>query len=116
MAALIGSGCLTIAFEAVADPGDGGGANNQEQAAEFSDCMRTNGVADFPDPNPEGQFAYGGISVPPAVWEKAVGACKNLQPGLFDGPGRTRSPCRHVTICSPPHYRHWALASRAETK
>jgi hypothetical protein len=89
MAALIGSGCLTIAFEAVADPGDGGGANNQEQAAEFSDCMRTNGVADFPDPNPEGQFAYGGISVPPAVWEKAVGACKNLQPGLFDGPGRT---------------------------
>jgi hypothetical protein len=89
MAALIGSGCLAMAVAAIADPGDGGGATNQEQAAEFSECMRTNGVADFPDPNPQGQFAYGGISVPPAVWEKAVGACKYLQPGLFDGPGRT---------------------------
>jgi hypothetical protein len=89
MAALIGTGCLTMAVEAVADPGGGGGATSQEQAAKFSACMRTNGVADFPDPNPQGQFAYGGISVPPAVWEKAVGACKNLQPGLFDGPGRT---------------------------
>jgi hypothetical protein len=91
MAALIGSGCLTIAVEAGADPGGGGGSNpaNQEQAAKFSECMRTNGVEDFPDPTAQGRFAYGGISVAPTVWQKAVGACKNLQPGLFDGPGRT---------------------------
>jgi hypothetical protein len=88
MGALIGSGCLTIAVEAGADPG-GGGGTNQEQAAKFAECMRANGVNDFPDPNAQGQFAYGGISVTPAVWEKAVGACKNLQPGLFDGAGRT---------------------------
>jgi hypothetical protein len=88
MAALIGSGCLTIAVHASADPG-GGGGTNQGQAAKFSECMRANGVNDFPDPNAQGQFTYGGVSVTPAVWGKAVGACKNLQPGLFDGPGRT---------------------------
>jgi hypothetical protein len=84
MAALIGAGSLTIAAQAGADPGGGG-----EQAAKFAECMRANGVKDFPDPNAEGQFRYGGISVPKAVWEKAVGSCKDLQPGLFDGPGRT---------------------------
>jgi hypothetical protein len=88
MAALIGSGCLTIAVGASADPG-GGSGTNQEQAAKVAECMRANGVSDFPDPNAQGQVAYGGISVTPAVWEKAVGTCKNLQPGLFDGPGRT---------------------------
>ena len=87
MAALMGSGLLTAVVEASADPG--GGGTNQAQAVKFSECMRTNGVADFPDPDAAGQFAYGGISVTPAVWEKAVGACKSLQPGLFDGPGRT---------------------------
>jgi hypothetical protein len=81
MVTLIGSGCLAIAAQAGADPG--------EQAAKVAECMRTNGVADFPDPNAQGQIAYGGISVPKAVWEKAVEVCKNLQPGLFDGPART---------------------------
>ena len=83
MAALIGAGCLTIAVEAGADP------VNQDQASKVTECMRANGVKDFPDPNAQGQFAYGGISVTPIVWQKAIDACKNLQPGLFDGPGRT---------------------------
>jgi hypothetical protein len=87
IAVLIGSGCLTVAVVAGADPS--GGPSNQDQAVRFSECMRSNGVMDFPNPNAQGQFAYGGISVTPAVWEKAVGTCKYLQPGLFDGPGRT---------------------------
>lgn len=68
MAALIGSGCLTMAAEAGADP------------VTYSECMRANGVADFPDPNAQGQIAYGGISVTPQVWVKAVGACEGLEP------------------------------------
>jgi hypothetical protein len=90
MAALIGSGCLTIAAAAGADPGGGGGTTpaNQEQAAKYSKCMRANGVNDFPDPNAEGQFLYGGISVPKEVWQKAIGACKDLQPAVSWG-GRT---------------------------
>src|SRR3954453_20552269 len=87
MGALIGSGCLTIAVEAGADPG-GGGGNNQEQAAKFAQCMRANGVNDFPDPNARGQFASGGISATPGGWKKAVGVCKTLQLGLFAGPAR----------------------------
>jgi hypothetical protein len=89
MAALIASACLTVAAEAAAEPGGGTGPADHEQAAKVAECMRTNGVEDFPDPNAQGQFIYGGISVSEVVWEKAVGACKNFQPGLFDGSGRT---------------------------
>jgi hypothetical protein len=45
----------------------------------FAECMRNNGVSDFPDPNAKGEFVYG-VSVSPAVWKKAVDACKDLQP------------------------------------
>jgi hypothetical protein len=84
MAALFGFGCLTIAAQAGADPG------NQQQAAKYSACMRAHGVADFPNPNGQGQFPYGGISVSPATWVNAVDACKNLQPSDWSGDaGRT---------------------------
>ena len=91
MAALIGTGCLTIAAEAGADPGGGGGTNpaNQEQAAKYSKCMRANGVADFPDPNAEGQILYGGVSVPKPVWVKAVDTCKGLEPESWGESQRT---------------------------
>ncbi|MCT7661249.1 hypothetical protein N4S67_22845 [Mycobacterium sp. CPCC 205710] len=74
MAALIGSGGLAIAAQAGATPA------GQEQAVKYSECMRANGVADFPNPNADGQIPYGGISVPKAVWVNAVGVCKGLQP------------------------------------
>jgi hypothetical protein len=84
-AALIGAGCLTIAAQAGADPGGG-----DEQAAKYSECMRANGVADFPDPNAVGQILYGGVSVPKSVWVQAVGACKALEPSAWSGDaGRT---------------------------
>jgi hypothetical protein len=84
MAALIGSGGLTIAAQAGADPA------TQEQAAKYSQCMRANGVADFPDPNADGQILYGGVSVPKAVWVKAVDACQDLElPGWTNDAGRT---------------------------
>lgn len=74
MAALIGSGCLAVAAQAGADPAP------REQATKYSECMRANGVADFPNPNAEGQFPYEGISVSNATWQNAVSACANLQP------------------------------------
>jgi hypothetical protein len=52
----------------------------REKAVKFSECMRTNGVNDFPDPNATGQFPSYGVSVSKAVWTKAVAACKALQP------------------------------------
>jgi hypothetical protein len=54
-------------------------ATDQDKAVKFAACMRDNGVSDFPDANAKGQFVYG-VSVSPAVWRKAVDACKELQP------------------------------------
>lgn len=74
MAALVGSGCLAIAAEAVATPA------SEDQAVKYSECMRANGVADFPNPNADGHILYGGISVSKTTWVNAVGACEHLQP------------------------------------
>lgn len=74
MAALIGSAGMAIAAQALAEP------DSQERAVKYSECMRANGVADFPNPDAQGHISYGGISVPKATWQNAVGACANLQP------------------------------------
>ena len=54
-------------------------ATGQARAVKFAECIRAHGVRDFPDPNAKGDFEYG-VSVSPAVWTKAVSACKALQP------------------------------------
>ena len=51
-----------------------------ERAVKFSECMRENGYPDFPDPKASGEFPSFGISVSPAVWTRALRACKELQP------------------------------------
>jgi hypothetical protein len=52
----------------------------REKAVKFSECMRANGVSDFPDPNASGQFPSYGVSVSKAVWISATATCKSLQP------------------------------------
>jgi hypothetical protein len=42
--------------------------------------LRENGVSDFPDPKASGDFPTFGISVSSAVWQEALGACKDLEP------------------------------------
>jgi hypothetical protein len=64
-------------------------ASEREKGVKFAECMRSNGVGDFPDPDANGEFMYG-VSVTPAVFTKAVDACKALQPpGALSG---QRSP------------------------
>ena len=78
MVALITTGCS----HAPAENGSGGGATtavDRDKAVKFSECMRGNGVSDFPDPDAKGEYQYG-VSVTPEVWQKAVAACKDLQP------------------------------------
>ena len=55
-------------------------ATPREKAVKFAECMRENGYPDFPDPKASGEFSPFGISVSPAVWTKALRACKELQP------------------------------------
>jgi hypothetical protein len=62
---------------------------DQDKAVKFAECIREHGVPHFPDPNAKGEFVFG-IDVTPAVWRKAVAACKDLQPpGALSG---KRSP------------------------
>src|SRR5215468_3128034 len=55
-------------------------ATARDKAVKFAACMRENGYPDFPDPKASGEFPTFGISVSPAVWAKALRACKELQP------------------------------------
>jgi len=59
------------------------GANKKlsarDKAVKFAECIRAHGVSDFPDPNEKNEFEYG-VSVTPAVWQRATTACKGLQP------------------------------------
>jgi hypothetical protein len=51
----------------------------QDKTVKFAECMRASGVPHFPDANAKGEFVFG-IDVTPAVWARAVNACKALQP------------------------------------
>jgi hypothetical protein len=72
-----------------ADTGANKKATDQDKAVKFAECIREHGVPHFPDPDAKGDFVFG-IDVSPAVWQKAVHACKDLQPpGALSG---KRSP------------------------
>jgi hypothetical protein len=88
MVALIGAGC---------GGNDGSGGNttaaNQEKAVKFAQCMRENGVSQFPDPDASGELTIDGVlngsSIDPdsPTWQGAISACKDLQPPGFTGDG-----------------------------
>ncbi len=76
-----GAGCSNASNNDAARSSDAANttADNGDQGVKFAECMRENGVGDFPDPNASGQFEYG-VSVSPAVWKRTLDACKDLQP------------------------------------
>jgi hypothetical protein len=72
-----------------ADTGANRKVTDQDKAVKFAECIRAHGVPHFPDPDAKGDFVFG-IDVTPAVWQKAVHACKDLEPpGALSG---KRSP------------------------
>lgn len=52
----------------------------RDRAVRFTECMRGQGVSDFPDPNASGEYPNFGISVSGPQWLSALRACKALQP------------------------------------
>lgn len=57
-------------------------SNDRDKLVQFSECMRNNGLGDFPDPNAKGEFAFG--IGDKAAFDKALKACKSLEPaGLY---------------------------------
>jgi hypothetical protein len=97
MVALISAGCSNAPAETGAGSNVGGNGNaaNYPKAVKFSECMRKNGVAKFPDPDASGQLTIDEVvnesSVDPdsAVWKKAIRACKDLEPPGFTGNKRS---------------------------
>jgi hypothetical protein len=86
--ALIGVGC---------GGNDSSGGNttaaNQEKAVKFAQCMRENGISEFPDPDASGRLTIDGVlngsSLDPnsPAWKGAIAACEGLQPPGFTGDG-----------------------------
>jgi hypothetical protein len=89
MVALISAGCGSNATSETGTSGSGTASSSdtggkkkltvRDKGVKFAECIRAHGVADFPDPDAKGEFRYG-VSVSPAVWQKATTACKDLQP------------------------------------
>jgi hypothetical protein len=64
---------------------------NGGKALKFAECMRDNGVREFPDPPASGGLTIDGVvngsSLDPSApaWDEAIDACKDLQPAGFMG-------------------------------
>lgn len=69
----------------------GGSSSVRDKAVKFAECMRTNGVSGFPDPNASGQLTIdavangSSIDTNSATFKQAMSACKRLQPPGFTG-------------------------------
>lgn len=97
--ALAGAGCGSSSDGDAGDTrtakpsgGGGGGATtaSADKGVRFADCMRSNGVTDFPDPTGASDQqlaeAIDALDTTTAAWKRAMGACKDLRPaGLLGG-------------------------------
>ena len=90
--AWISAGCSN----APSDTGSGNNTTaNYEKAMKFAQCMRDNGVSQFPDPDASGALTIdqvvNGSSIDPnsATFQQALTACRDLEPGGFMGQKRT---------------------------
>lgn len=81
---------LAAAAVALAACGGGGsapattGSSSFDKALNFTECMRSHGVPDFPDPNSKGAFVSApgtpSLSEPQSVVRAAFQACQHLMP------------------------------------
>jgi hypothetical protein len=99
-AAETGSGSNKNAATAPAQTGigsSGGSSNatNRDQAVKFAECMRKNGVKEFPDPDASGDLTIdriangSSVDTNSAAFKQAISACKDLQPPGFTGGKRS---------------------------
>ena len=86
----------TAATPRTADSGGTGTSTVRAKAVKFSECMRSNGVTAFPDPDASGALTIdavangSSVNTSSAAFEHALTACKDLEPAGFTG--NQRSP------------------------
>jgi hypothetical protein len=90
------SACGSSAAAGTATGSSGGNNNtNHDKAVKFAECMRSNGVSQFPDPGPSGNLTIdavaNGSSLDPSApaFKQAISACKDLEPAGFTGGKRS---------------------------
>jgi hypothetical protein len=72
-------------------------AANAQNAVKFAECMRANGVSEFPDPSASGKLTIDGVvngsSLDPSApaFKQAMSACKTLEPAGFTGGKRSHA-------------------------
>jgi hypothetical protein len=80
---------------AAAGTGSDNTSGNAEKAVKFAECMRGNGVSQFPDPGASGKLTIDAVANGSSLdtntpaFKQALSACKNLEPAGFMGNKRT---------------------------
>jgi hypothetical protein len=93
--ALISAGCSNAPAGTGASSGGGSASAAPEQAVNFAQCMRNNGVREFPDPDASGTFTIETIANATSIdtnsstFQQAITTCKDLEPAGFTGAKRT---------------------------
>lgn len=88
------SGCGSSA-PAETGSGNNNTAANAQKGVKFAECMRRNGVSQFPDPGVSGKLTIdavaNGSSLDPSTpaFSRAISACKDLEPAGFMGSKRS---------------------------
>jgi hypothetical protein len=80
-AAALGALTLLVAACGSSSSEEAAPAEDREQALEFAQCIRENGVPDFPDPDPSGRFTEGDHDQNDPALRAAQEACRELAPG-----------------------------------
>jgi hypothetical protein len=74
---------LAVVLTACGTPATGGSKSDDGRL--YAQCMRANGVPDFPDPGPDGRFplshGQSGIDQDSPTFRAAMGKCRALAPG-----------------------------------
>jgi hypothetical protein len=92
---LLGTGCAKAPAESSSGSGGSDTSAAATQAMKFAGCMRDNGVDAFPDPDASGELTIDGVvnrsslDVSSAGFERAMTACRDLEPSGFTGHERT---------------------------
>src|SRR5919205_875161 len=96
MVALLSAGCSNAAAQTgTTSSGGNNTAATHQQAVKFAECMRANGVREFPDPDASGTLTIDGIAngssldTNSAAFKQAIAVCRDLQPAGFIGHKRT---------------------------
>ncbi len=89
------SGCGSSASAGTGGGGSGNTAASTQQAVKFAQCMRSNGVSNFPDPSASGKLTIDAVANGSSLntnapaFKQALSACKGLEPAGFTGGTRS---------------------------